>query len=109
MKRTDVVAGRQQVEVGVLAEVDDGLGAVLPPPRPQQELSRLPEVAGGGALLEGDAHPQHHVRLLHVLFKHLKHVVRGDALVCAGGGVSERVPEQSIEGIHPLGIDCQNP
>ena len=66
----------------VLAEVDYGLGTGLPPAGSQQELPGLPEVAGRCALLEGDAHPEHKVSILHVLLQNLKNIVRRDAIIC---------------------------
>ena len=40
------------------------------------------EVCSGGTLLEGDAHPQDHVCIPHVLFQDVKHIIWCDDISC---------------------------
>ena len=48
-----------------------------------QVAAHASEVGGGGALLEGDPHPQYHVCVPHVLFQDIKHIVWRNDVRCS--------------------------
>lgn len=47
-----------------------------------QVASYASEVCSGGTLLEGDAHPQDHVCIPHILFQDVKYIIWCDDISC---------------------------